>query len=133
MGMRTYIISILLLVITHFCAGQDDGGVRTDSIKEQTRIAVDDIIGDWYSTDSTAMKITFNNINDVFVEIDGIQHGVGKYIFSIVEDSISVNGTAANWPPYNCTLKLVNPQFLEINFYYFLSEGTTKTSFNRKQ
>jgi hypothetical protein len=119
--------------MTHFCAGQVDKGVRTDSIKEQTRIAVNDIIGDWYSTDSTEMKITFNNINDVFVEIDGIQHGVGKYIFSIVEDSIAVNGTAANWPPYHCTLKLVNPQFLEIGFYYFNSEGTTKTSFSRWQ
>jgi hypothetical protein len=133
MGMRTYIISILLLVITHFCAAQVDGGVRTDSIKEQTRIAVNDIIGDWYRADSTASKISFNNINDVFVEIDGIKHGVGKYSFRIVQDSISVHGSAANWPPYDCTLKLVNAQHLEIEFYQFHSAGTTKTSFSRKK
>jgi hypothetical protein len=128
-----YITLLVLIVFPQFCVGQNDGGEQPKSIKVQKKISVNDIIGDWYRADSTLSKISFNNINDVFVEIEGINHGVGNYSFWIEQDSISVRGSAPNWPPYDCTLKLINAQYLEIEFYQFHSAGTTKASFIRKQ
>jgi hypothetical protein len=128
-----YITLLVLIVFPQFCVGQNDGGVYPSSIDKLERISVVDIIGDWYSTDSTNTKITFKNVNDAFVEIEGIRHGVGNYSFWIEKGSITVRGSAPNWPPYDCTLKLINAQYLEIEFYQFHSAGTTKASFIRKQ
>lgn len=75
------------------------------------------IVGDWCSHDSSLVKISFVEINNDLVNIEGIKHGVGNYMFQLTGDSISVNGTAANWPPYDCTLSLINSRELEISFY----------------
>ena len=99
------------------------------------KVLMSDVLGDWYlvdSMDTTDFKISFTNVNNSFVEIDGIKHGVGNYIFNIVKDSIWVNGTAANWPPYYCTLKLTDDNHLEIDFYNHFSVGTTKMIFRRR-
>jgi hypothetical protein len=95
------------------------------------KISLTDILGNWHSVDSSSTEISFVNINDYFVDIVGIKHGVGNYSFRVYEDSISVNGTAANWPPYNCSLKLLDGTHLEIEFYQFLSTSTTKTIYQR--
>ena len=108
---------------------------RVYDLKEANRdykISLTDIIGNWYSVDSPKYKISFKNLNDYFVDIDGIKHGVGNYIFKVDGDSISVNGTAANWPPYDCTLRLLNnKENLEIEFYQFFSRETTKIIYKR--
>lgn len=98
---------------------------------KDVKISLTDIIGDWYTDDSLAYKISFININNYFVDIDGIRHGAGNYSFRIYGDSISVNGTAPNWPPYDCTLKLLNKKCLEIEFYQFFSTETTKVIYRQ--
>jgi hypothetical protein len=95
------------------------------------KISLIDIVGNWYAIDSSAFKISFKKINNSFVDIEGIKHGVGNYSFIVDGDSISVNGTAANWPPYNCTIRLINSKQLEIEFYQFFSKETTKTIYRR--
>lgn len=95
------------------------------------KIAVNDIVGNWCTDDSAQSMICFINDNSYFVHIDGIQHGVGKYYFNIAKDSISVNGTAANWPPYDCTISLLNNNLLQIEFYQFFSKETTKAIYKR--
>jgi hypothetical protein len=126
-----YITLLVLIVFPQFCVGQNDGGVYPSSIDKLERISVVDIIGDWYSTDSTNTKITFKNVNDAFVEIEGIRHGVGNYSFWIEKGSITVRGSAPNWPPYYCTIKLISPQVLEISFHEFNSTNSTQLTFTR--
>lgn len=106
-------------------------GHEIKETNKDIKIALTEIIGDWYSADSSASKITFININNYFVDIQGIKHGVGNYSFRVYGDSISVNGTAPNWPPYDCTLRLLSNKFLEIEFYQFLSAGTNKVNYIR--
>ena len=86
---------------------------------KNVKIALNDIIGDFYTTDSLKSKISFiaEGIHAVYIE--GIQPGVGKYRFTQAQDSIYVNGFAANWPPYDCTLNLIDKNTLEIKFYQF--------------
>jgi len=95
------------------------------------KILLTDIIGNWYSIDSPKSTISFITLNNRIVDIDGIKHGVGNYSFIVDGDSISVNGTAANWPPYYCTLRLLNSTHLKIEFYQFFSKETTKVIYTR--
>lgn len=106
-------------------------GYDLTAANKDYKISLTDIMGNWYTVDSPVSKISFININNYFVDIDGIKHGVGNYSFRIYGDSISVNGTAANWPPYDCKLRLLNSKHLEIEFYQFLSTMTTKIIYRR--
>lgn len=95
------------------------------------KIALTDIIGDWYAIDSSGSKIRMVNVNNLFVDLEGIRHGVGNYSFKICGDSISVNGLAINWPPYDCRLRLLEDHFLEIEFYQFFYTTSTKVIYKR--
>lgn len=106
-------------------------GHEIKTTNKDSKISLTEIIGDWYTADSSSYKISFININNYFVDINGINHGVGNYSFRIYGDSISVNGTAPNWPPYDCTLRLLNNKILEIEFYQFFSTETTKVIYRR--
>jgi hypothetical protein len=117
------IISLALLAQTRVYDLKDEN--------KDHKISLSEIIGNWYSVDSPRYKISFTNLNNYIVEINGIKHGVGNYSFIVRDDSISVNGTAANWPPYDCTLRLINRKLLEIEFYYIFSKETTKIIYKR--
>ncbi len=125
---------VFLLVILMF--GQDCRAQSAPlSLKESnklSRIALKDILGNWYKADSTKLKISFVKENNSFVSIEGIKHGVGNYSFIIDKDSIFVNGTAINWPPYDCTLHLLDTNHLKIEFYQFFSAGATGLVFRRE-
>lgn len=95
------------------------------------KIALTDIIGDWYALDSSGSKICMVNVNNLFVDMEGIRHGVGNYSFKISGDSISTNGIAINWPPYDCRLKLSKENFLAIEFYQFFDTTSTKVIYKR--
>jgi len=99
---------------------------------KQTKIAIKDIIGDWYAGDSLKTKIRFVTIGNYYVSIEGIKHGVGDYGFIIDKDSLSVNGTAPNWPPYDCTLRLLSKNTLEIKFYQFFSTDAYPILYKRE-
>lgn len=119
------------MFINHTLVAQTGGHDRTATNKAN-KILLTDIIGNWNSVDSPGHKISFINLNNYIVEINGIKHGVGNYSFIIAGDSISVNGTAANWPPYDCTLRLFNNnKHLEIEFYKFLSTASSKIIYKR--
>ncbi|MBK7762509.1 MAG: hypothetical protein IPI46_03950 [Bacteroidetes bacterium] len=124
-------IILLLLTLSTNVLCQTGKPIQSEA-NESTKIALSDILGDWYPIDSlVAPQITFRQMGNSLVVIDGIKHGVGNYSFIVEGDGISVNGIAANWPPYDCTLRLLNSKDLEIEFYLFLSTKTTKIIYRR--
>jgi hypothetical protein len=124
--------TISFFLIVRITAVAQTMGYDVIATNKDIKISLTDIIGNWYTTDSSASKISFININNYFVDIEGINHGVGgNYSFRVYGDSISVIGTAPNWPPYNCSLRLLKNNHLEIEFYQFLSKVTTKIIYRR--
>jgi hypothetical protein len=121
---------LFFLFIQYTVAGQAIG-LELKATNKEIKISLSEIMGNWFNTDSTASKISFTNINDYFVDLDGIKHGVGNYSFRIYGDSLSVNGSAPNWPPYDCTLRLLPNDHLEIAFYQFYSTASTKVIYRR--
>ena len=124
------IFILILIILSQSIIAQS----RVDGLREtnkNNKIALKDIVGNWFTADSAHSKISFINNNNYFISIDGIKHGVGDYIFNLANDSISVNGTAPNWPPYDCTLRLLNSELLEIEFYQYFSTVTTKMIYKR--
>lgn len=120
---------VLLFFRSDLQAQERTYGLREDS--KPVRIPLTGIIGRWYPLDSAATTIRFIQLNEHIVEIEGIEHGVGKYSFNVSRDSLAANGTAANWPPYYCTLRLPDPQHLEIEFYQFHSTESIKAVYKR--
>jgi len=101
-------------------------GIEIRSANVNRKIAVDALLGDWTAIDYPESKISFVNVNNIIVSLEGIQHGIGGYFFMMEQDSISVNGTAPNWPPFDCTLTLITANELKIEFYqYFTKEATS--------
>lgn len=129
MMIKSGIVFLLMCISLNVAAQKKGYEIKTTN--KAVKILLTDVIGNWYALDAPASKISFTNINNFFVNIDGIKHGVGNYSFRIYGDSISVNGTAPNWPPYDCTLSLLKGNLLEIEFYQFLSVGSTKMIYRR--
>jgi hypothetical protein len=127
--MKTTLTTLLLLTTLTLSAQTTPHQTPTPNTHQ--KISTNAIIGNWYSTDSNAYKISFIQTNNHFVEIDGIRHGVSNYLFTVDGDSMSVKGTASNWPPYDCNLKLLNAKLLEIEFYYLFSTAATKVTYKR--
>lgn len=131
--------SIILLV---FVAIQNGAIAQSaaDSIRKgnvHTKIALTDILGEWYMhhPDSSKSKIHFINQTGFQVIIPEIKHGVGEYSFRIEQDSMYVNGYAANWPPYYCTVNRVDKSTLELEllFYTYTNSGITHIVCRRGQ
>lgn len=122
---------ILISTCIHLAVIAQTRGYDLREANKDVKISLTDIIGNWYSVDSPRSKISFINLNPYLVDIDGIKHGVGNYSFTVDGDSLFVNGTAANWPPYHCTLTLLHSKLLEIEFYQFFAKGTTKMVYER--
>jgi hypothetical protein len=100
---------------------------------KQTRLAIKDILGTWVSADSAKVEIEFAKPFEGQIQIKGIKHGVGDYYFLCSKDSLNVNGTAPNWPPYDCTLNLTTKDTLEIYFYQYFYTGYTTAVYTRKR
>ena len=131
MSITNKLIYILFFIFIRLALVGQSRGHDIKAANKGNRISLTEIIGNWYAVDTIGSKISFVNINNYFADIEGIKHGVGNYSFRIYGDSISVNGTAANWPPYDCTLRLLTNKNLEIEFYQFLSTETTKIIYRR--
>jgi hypothetical protein len=127
-GKLIFILFFLALAEPSIAQTVGNGGKETS---KYLKIAVNDIVGNWYTIDSAHTKISFVNSNNRYMYIEGIQHGVGNYGFSVNSDSISVNGMAANWPPYDCTLRLINSKHLEISFSQFFIKESYKVIYKR--
>lgn len=129
--------SIILLV---FVAIQNGAIAQSaaDSIRKgnvHTKIALTDILGEWYMhhPDSSKSKIHFINEASYHVIIPEIKHGVGEYSFRIEQDSMYVNGYAPNWPPYYCTVNRVDNNTLELLFYTYTNAFTTSVVCRRER
>lgn len=96
-----------------------------------SKVELSDVLGDWYPKDSLHAKIHFHQMGTSLVEIDGIRHGVGNYGFVVDGDSINVNGLAINWPPYDCRLRLISKNNLQIEFYQFFTFGKYSMFYSR--
>ncbi|MFT3680185.1 MAG: hypothetical protein QM791_07915 [Ferruginibacter sp.] len=95
------------------------------------KIALKELAGNWYTVKEPQYKICFITDGVLGVHLEGIQDGVDHYRFSIKQDSIDVNGIAANWPPYDCILNKINADTLEIKFYQYFSDKTHDVVFRR--
>ena len=130
--MKDLLRLILILVAFNtnvFCQVET---VETWKRYENTRIELKKIIGAWYATDSIEYAINFISINETIVYIDGIESGVGgPYSFRLDQNGVFVNGSAANWPPYYCTLFLRENNLLEIKYWNFLGPESTSILYKR--
>jgi hypothetical protein len=126
------LVFILILLGVSMQSFAQSSGLEVREANINKKIATSDILGDWYLKDSLKSKISFIKNRDYFVFIEGIKPGIGNYGFTQNEDSIFVNGTAANWPPYDCTLNLINKNSLEIKFYQYFTKETYNLFFKRK-
>lgn len=124
-------VLVLLFMFIKITGDAQSNIYEISEINKDVKISLTDIIGHWYSTDSNVSEICFKNINNHYVEIEGIKHGVGNYYFKIYGDSILIKGTAPNWPPYDCTLRILKTNLLEIEFSQFYSTNTTKVIYRR--
>jgi hypothetical protein len=122
---------ILLLTFINLSLSAQTREKELPEESKPTKIALSDIVGNWYSADSTANKISIKKLNNYAVEIEGIRHGVGNYSFNIASDSISVKGMAINWPPLDCSLRLLKGNLLEIEFFQFYSANSSKIIYRR--
>jgi len=115
-----------------------DAHGQIDSIRQQyskTKIALKDIIGNWnwQHSDSSIQRLSFVNNKNQSVSIPEIRHGAGQYTFFIIKDSVEVNGSAANWPPYYCTIKQLDKNSIELLFYNVQFQGVTVISCRREK
>lgn len=121
---------VLLLLIPEMNAQPGIDSLR--QANEFRRIAVKDLLGTWQPADSITSQITFVQEGAYSVYIEGVRHGVGNYRFIVENDSIQVNGYAANWPPYYCILHLIDSNTLDFKFYQFFEEEAHQVIFERK-
>lgn len=121
---------LLLLSLSGLMQAQDNPtSVRQANSK--VRISVDDVLGKWYSSDTINTFIEFVENGDFEVQIEGYRPGVGQYTFVRSNDSISANGTAPNWPPYDCTIRLLDDSTLMVMFYQYHYKTTRNVIFKR--
>ena len=105
-----------------------------DSLKQaniKTKIPLQSLIGIWHTDDSLINEITFVD-QGYQVCIQPRLSGVSNYVFQKQKDSVSVNGTAPNWPPYDCILNLKDSKTLEIKFFQYFYTETYNVLFKRE-
>jgi hypothetical protein len=131
------LLLFLFIILFHFSAysqvEKTEGVYELRRKTEKTKVALVDILGDWYSTDSTSSKISFIQRGDGEVYIEGKKDAVNYYSFNLEGDSVFVNGLAANWPPFYCTLYLHADQVLEIRYYQLNDRESNNVIYRRQE
>lgn len=122
------------IVLTTFCfrghAQREPYAYR--EANKNSKIALAELLGDWYTSDSTRSTITFVLNVNLDVSLEGKRDGVNDYRFALYKDSVFVNGLAPNWPPYYCTLFLKSEAVLEVLYYQFLSQTIDRIIYKRE-
>lgn len=126
---KTFVIFCFVFIGLAVYAQVNNREIKQSS--KDPKISLKDISGDWFIADSSAYKISFVNLNNYIVDIHGIKHGVGNYSFRVLGDSVSATGSAPNWPPYYCTLRLLNKNLLEMAFFQFFTTEPTLVYYRR--
>ena len=130
-GRASKIFTLLLFILFTFSLNAQNSPNEVRKANEKVKIAASEVLGKWYSSDTMNSYIEFVADGDYSIHIEGYRPGVGQYTFVREKDSIRANGTAPNWPPYDCTLHLIDSNTLEIMFYQYFSETTNNQIFNR--
>ena len=114
-------LSSLLLLLCLTTAAQEPAAEK---------VALSYLLGDWLSEDSLQVQISFIvEGNDVqLLDKDGAQ----PYLFSLENDSASVQGIIIHWPPYYCYLEPVDAQRIVIAYSSSVSDQVTRTVYMRK-
>jgi hypothetical protein len=93
--------------------------MSTDNLWEMTKnkkIALHGIVGFWTSKDTLQRQIEFVQQGmDVIIKP---QEHLNYFRFRVEGDSVYVNGSAANWPPYYCILNLKDEKTMEIHYLH---------------
>ena len=98
---------------THF--GNAQSPIETFSFQDNSsRIEVKLLVGFWETTDTIKRRIEFVNSDFELKLIIPANH---PYYFSIDSlQNVSSSGFYPNWPPYDCELKLITSDTLEIKY-----------------
>jgi len=129
---KTCIGMVICLCLSAIADAQDNPNVVRKS-NENVRIAIDDLIGKWYSSDTISTFIEFVADGDHSVKMEGYKPGVGQYSFLRTNDSIHANGSAPNWPPFDCTITLIDDATIVLKFYQYFSDTTRNVVFRREE
>ena len=122
---------LLTFILVHECDAQSGvDSLRINNINP--RIAIKTLLGDWYTADSAKSKIEFVAEGNYYVVMKPLMHGVYYYMFNIERDSVVVNGSAPNWPPYDCVLHLIDDKTLAIRFSQYFYKETYDAVYRRK-
>lgn len=133
-SLKLFFLSLsFFLILGDVFSQQSPNPGALKNANKPTRLAIQDILGTWVTADSAKAEIEFVKPYEGHIQIKGIKHGVGDYYFLSSTDSLNVNGTAPNWPPYDCTLNLTSKNTLEIYFYQFFDSGYTTAVYSRKR
>lgn len=124
-------IALLLLTFCSTVSAQKEKSTKKEAEKI-SKIALTDILGDWYTSDTIDSKISFIRAGDAEILIEGRREGVSAYRLSVDADSMYVNGSAPNWPPYYCTLLLHDDNLLEIKYFQFSSVEPKSVIYRRE-
>lgn len=130
-GCSIKIFTLILLCLSYASLKAQTSPSEARKANEKVKFAASDVLGKWYSSDTINSYIEFVADGDYSIHIEGYRPGVGQYTFVREKDSICANGTAPNWPPYDCTLHLIDSNTLEIMFYQYYYETTNNQIFNR--
>lgn len=132
--LRIKILStLLLLLVANVCLFAQS---KVNSLrKESGKVALAALLGNWYSNGDSSAKIEFVTESDYYIIIKPKTLGVSNYSFRRYGDSLMLKGTAANWPPYDCTVKFIDKNTIEICYYqFFYKESELNTVlYKRKQ
>ena len=106
---------------------------QVDSLRMATnamKIPAFSILGIWNPLDTSFKKVEFVKFGPYVIIKEDSQHA--GYTFTIENDSVSVNGVLANWPPYECILNLKNETALEINYFQYFDKVPLVVKYKKK-
>jgi hypothetical protein len=129
--MKNVFALLFMLFLLNTAAGQS----VADSIRQanaDVKIALHHILGTWKAENALAdQTIRFVQEGSASVVIPEIKPGVDHYHFRVEGDSVRVNGYAAHWPPFYCTLLLENPNQLRMLFYTLQSPSVSSAVYQK--
>jgi len=128
---KNKIILSALFVLLLNCAIAQSNIDSLRKVNKDAKIALKTLLGIWNSETSPGSKIEFVEEGQSVI-IQPLLAGVSNYSFIKYDDSVSVNGYAPNWPPYDCILNLIDENTLEIKFFQYFYKETYNLMFTKK-
>ena len=120
-----HILLPILLIASKIVYAQAASANELDQQTEMKSIYVKLLVGFWESTDTLKHKIEFVD-SRVICWLQ--QKGGGTFEFMKDSfDRVSSNGFIAAWPPFNCDLKLISKDTLQVLYSHFGSDAVVQS------